>query len=245
MAIPLMIAAQRLLGTAPARQTALANPYHYRPGGRHSVVSAGLALTITGGVGAALVLALVAPEVLRVPTGPLIGHPVSDPPPPPPPVDDVTPPEQPLPTTFTLPRPPLVPPTVDAPTAEESFLPPPDPGPTIGTGSGTEQIIDPPLPPAVPVLRGPVRDPRFSDSFQPGYPAAMQRAGTEGACTVGVSIGANGRVTAVRNVACPNDDFFRATQRQALNRWRFTPATRDGVPVEGALNQTVRFEIHE
>jgi protein TonB len=37
--------------------------------------------------------------------------------------------------------------------------------------------------------------------------------------------------------------FLEATRKQALAKWRFLPATRDGQPVESWREMTVRFEL--
>ncbi|RSU21387.1 hypothetical protein CA223_08115 [Sphingomonas koreensis] len=46
-------------------------------------------------------------------------------------------------------------------------------------------------------------------------------------------------------VKSPSAGLAEATRRQALARWRFKPATRDGVPVEGWKTMTLRFQIVE
>lgn len=112
------------------------------------------------------------------------------------------------------------------------------PGPSDGAGT---KAADPPLP--VPVLVDPRVDPRFADALQPPYPPAKQRLGEEGRVSVKVLVGTDGRVKAVTLLSATDDAFFAATERQALRYWRFRPATRDGVPVEGWRTMTVRFEI--
>ncbi|WP_235524059.1 energy transducer TonB [Sphingomonas sp. Leaf33] len=49
----------------------------------------------------------------------------------------------------------------------------------------------------------------------------------------------------VERVDAANDAFYDATRRQALNRWRFRPATRDGVPYETWRTMTVRFVLED
>jgi len=117
---------------------------------------------------------------------------------------------------------------------------PPGPvGPVNGGGGAT---LDPPGP---PVLVGPSVDPRYEAMLQPPYPPAEIRRGTEGSVTARVLIGADGRVKAIDIVKSPSDGLSEATRRQALARWRFKPATRDGVPVEGWKTMTLRFQIVE
>jgi periplasmic protein TonB len=48
----------------------------------------------------------------------------------------------------------------------------------------------------------------------------------------------------VQILKASDSDFAKATEKQALNSWRFKPATRDGVPVEDWQTLTVRFDIN-
>lgn len=56
-------------------------------------------------------------------------------------------------------------------------------------------------------------------------------------------IGTDGRVKQVERVSAASEAFWQATERQALSRWRFRPALRDGVAVESWRTMTVRFEM--
>ena len=116
-----------------------------------------------------------------------------------------------------------------------------DPGPI--TGTGTDPI---PLPtPAPPVLVQPGIDPRYADDFQPSYPAEERRAGREGRVVVKVLVGTDGRVKRLERVSAATDAFWRATERQALSRWRFTPGTRDGAPMEAWRTMTLTFRLQD
>lgn len=241
MAIPLLIAAQRTSHLGFALRAPMTVPSGYQSGGGHRGASAGLALGLTALMLTGLASALVVPDVFIRRADPTLVHNVPAQPEPqgtPPPPTAATPTLVDTPQT-TLP-PTNLPPLVD------NFpytLPPP-----IGTGDPGPLIVRPADPPAVirdPVLTGASRDPRFAGGFQPPYPAARQREGAQGNCRVSVSINASGRVSAVRAVDCPDDAFFRATERQAMRHWRFRPATRDGVAVETTIEQNVRFQLVE
>ena len=117
------------------------------------------------------------------------------------------------------------------------FPPPTDPG----TGGGIDTIIDPPARP--PVMVDAVADPRYARDFQPDYPAGERRMGNEGKVVIRVLIGPDGRVKQVERVSAASEAFWQATERQALSRWRFRPATRDGVAIESWRTMTVRFEM--
>lgn len=114
------------------------------------------------------------------------------------------------------------------------------PGPVGPIGGGA--ALDPPRP---PVMVAPSIDPRYADSLQPPYPASELRAETQGNVTVRVLVGVDGRVKAIEILKSPSEGLAHATRRHALARWRFKPATRDGIPVEDWKTMTLRFQIVE
>lgn len=227
---------------APAIGPAMADgPSLYQPGGRHRSISAALALGGAGIVIAGLMTALVAPEI--VPRGfdemPVI---FIEQPVPPPPKPQYDPPRH--DPVLTRPRPIVdIPVTIERPVIADSFdfTDPPLGG--VGSGGGTGDVTEFVTPP--PLFTAARRNPRFARDFQPPYPAAQQREGVEGRCPVSVTIAPSGRVSSVRDAGCTDPAFFRATQNQALNRWRFEPATRGGVAMESTLTQTVVFRIDQ
>jgi periplasmic protein TonB len=109
----------------------------------------------------------------------------------------------------------------------------------------------PPLQPVTPTVQEtpePVMvaariHPSHRGALQPRYPAGPLRQELEGSCTIRVHIAANGRVIAAEPVRATHPAFCEATQRQALRRWRFEPATRDGVAVDSWQQHTVEFRI--
>ncbi len=245
MAISLMMAFRG--NAAPA----FAPAYGYQADNRVRGLAASASLGIAGAVGAALVLALAVDHIAPPVAPPIVASNVFIPVPPPP-VDDVTPPDdRPTPIVdFTAPPPRIpMPPAPLAPRADSGLNPPADPSPFVGRddagASGAGDVVLPVDPPPVPdpVLRSAARDPRYAAAMQPDYPAARLRSETEGACSVRVTILATGRVGSVANAGCADDAFFSATRRHALARWRFTPATRDGVAIESTRVETVQFRI--
>ena len=119
--------------------------------------------------------------------------------------------------------------------------------PPHGTG-GTEARAEPtptPTPTAMPqpvtVAAEPL--PNAMRDFQPPYPSQLLRTGVEGKAVVRVLIGTDGRVKQVAIISADDPLFGDATERQALRKWRFRPATRDGAAVESWKQMTVRFEI--
>ena len=110
---------------------------------------------------------------------------------------------------------------------------PVDPGPPV-------KPADPPAPPKLILAE---LDSRFIGAFQPDYPASEQRREIEGFAKVRVLIGTDGRVMAVELISADSPGFFQETRRRALAKWRFRPATRDGVAEESWKVMTVCFQI--
>lgn len=168
-----------------------------------------------------------------------------DPPPPVPQQDIRTPP--PRSVIDAPPREVLTPPTGPTVLAERLDT---VPGPVIGTNPdpspSRELLTVPPRdPPRNPVRVEALFDPRFAGSQQPPYPSSEERGDREGQVRIRVTIGPDGRVTAVQRLAATNDAFWRATETQARNRWRFRPATLDGRPVQGSKVITIHFRLDE
>ncbi len=115
---------------------------------------------------------------------------------------------------------------------------------TSNSGGGTE-VTTGADPVHVPVFVGPSLDPKRIRDFQPEYPGAMVRAQTEGYATVRVHIGTDGRVESVELVDTNDSAFWKVTRDQALRKWRFRPATRDGVAVPSERVMTVRFKLSD
>jgi len=119
------------------------------------------------------------------------------------------------------------------------FTPPPLP-----PGNGTATKIETPTPP-LPVMVDAQYDQRYASLLQPTYPASEIRAGNTGRVVLRVLIGADGRVKQVERVSAASDAFFAAAERQALTKWRFKPATKDGVPIEQWKTMSLRFQLDE
>lgn len=243
--IPAML--RRAAGRQQAKAEAAAGHYGtyggYGADPAQKALSATLALGIAGGVGIMLATALVMPDVARrVWKDPRIWNIPADPKPP---VE-----------REKLPQPPIDQQQIDRPERrveirpvdEKSTLPPlgeGDGGGGIGVGldPGTIPKVEPEIVIPEPVFHSARRDPRFADDFQPPYPASAIREERSGRCQVEVTISASGRVTSVADHGCADADFYNVTRRQALSRWRFRPATRDGAPVESTQILTVNFQL--
>lgn len=207
--------------------------------GARSPIGLGGAIAVHGAVLAAFLL-MPREMIDRFVPPTLIGHNV--PMTPPPPEEEKTPPE----ATEVEPRVTRTDPLVKMPAEPDTILPPPppfDPGTLGGTGDKVLPPPPPPSPPADPVLKDAQIDKRALASFQPDYPAMMVRMGQEGSVTVRVTIAADGRVTDIERVSATDEAFWQATMRHALKKWRFMPATRDGVPIAMTKVMTVHFKL--
>lgn len=202
--------------------------------------SLALALGLTALPIVGLVLSTGVTRFIKLADRPLITENVPLPPPPPKPQPKLRP-EAKVPTTekvFTT-APPVEIPVLHPLDTTDIVMPPPQPTPP-----GTGTVIGTGTPPVVPPkLVDAIVDGRYADAFQPPYPASEVRAGREGRVVVRVLIGTDGRVKRVERVSAASDAFFAAVERQALTRWRFRPATRDGVAIEQWKQMSLRFEL--
>jgi protein TonB len=125
----------------------------------------------------------------------------------------------------------------------QPYVPPLGPASGEGTGTTVAPIATPT--PSLPALISPKVDPRYADLFQPPYPPSEQRAGRTGRVEVRVLVGVDGRVRQVDRLLATSDAFFEVTRQRALTRWRFTPATRGGIPVEAWRTMGVSFVLND
>ena len=95
-----------------------------------------------------------------------------------------------------------------------------------------------------PIIADAKLNARYSKQFQPPYPSGLLRMGEEGMITVRVLVGTNGRAKQIELIDSPHDGFWTATKRHALKKWRFEPATKDGVRFESWITLKVRFQIN-
>jgi periplasmic protein TonB len=168
---------------------------------------------------------------------------------PPPPPEPAPEPKETLRTEQPVPPPPerIETPEAIVPTTSDTIVAgdpaPYRPADIEGVPAGTGPV-DPPKPPP-PLTVQPQVDPRYAADLQPVYPAGERRAGREGRVVARVLVGTDGRVKAIERIAAASDAFWRATEERALSKWRFTPGTRDGVPVEAWRVMTLTFRMED
>ena len=203
--------------------------------------SMGLALALNGTIVIGLI-AFAAPHFVRIPDKIMETWNVPIDPPPPPPL--IEPPKPQVKSQAPTPKEiAVIPDTlVRTPPIDHPYVAPPTPpGPVGGTVDGGNFVA--PVKP--PVMLGAELDSRFAGTFQPEYPAGERRAEHQGRVVVRVLIGVDGRVKQVEKVSAASDAFFEATERRALQKWRFKPGTRDGVPIETWKNVGVSFVLND
>jgi protein TonB len=76
----------------------------------------------------------------------------------------------------------------------------------------------------------------------PKFPDDMKRAGTSGLVTVSCLIDEKGNVTEPKVVKTSNDAFSEPAI-EALSKWKFKPAKKDGAVVAIRVNIPVQFNI--
>lgn len=95
---------------------------------------------------------------------------------------------------------------------------------------------------------GEIKVPReYLGSYLPGlkpvYPVESEEAGEQGVVVVSVSVDANGKAVDVRVVKSSGSSRLDRSARQAVQRHRFKPATRDGIPIPYKYKFNVNFSI--
>ncbi|MBD8897649.1 energy transducer TonB [Rhodanobacter sp. DHG33] len=76
---------------------------------------------------------------------------------------------------------------------------------------------------------------------QANYPTAALRANQSGWVLVGFTVTADGRTSDVHVVDAQPRHVFDRAATEAVSRYRFTPAMRDGNPVESTSQQRIEF----
>jgi protein TonB len=186
---------------------------------------------------------------------------------PPPPLEPLPPAEAPPPQVAEAPRPPEAVEARPAPPSEAARppdlpLPPPTPPPPPRAAAAPRQQPAPqtassqrPAPPgpATPPEAaggsravGTVSPPGLLDGVrnpEPEYPLPNRERGDQGVVTVLLRVSEAGDVMGVEVVATSGHPALDDSARRAVQRWRFRPAMRDGVPVAGSIRTAIHFRL--
>jgi periplasmic protein TonB len=90
-------------------------------------------------------------------------------------------------------------------------------------------------------------DPSFTlpvplDTTPPVYPVALRRAGITGTVRVDAILDANGRLRNLKATEASDSRFITASMN-ALKKWTFNPAKRDGVAVSTRINIPIEYSL--
>lgn len=77
----------------------------------------------------------------------------------------------------------------------------------------------------------------------PRYPPLSRRRGEEGTVIISLKVTADGRPEDIQIRQSSGYPLLDKAARSAIMRSRFTPATRNGKPVESSLEQPITFEL--
>jgi TonB family protein len=89
---------------------------------------------------------------------------------------------------------------------------------------------------------GDLLTPVLTEKSDPGYPLELIRANVHGMVTLYAVINATGKVTDIRVLDSP-DDRLDSYAAQALARWKFMPAVKDGKPVALEAVVEIPFKV--
>jgi TonB family protein len=82
--------------------------------------------------------------------------------------------------------------------------------------------------------------PKIHSAIKPVYPAELAAKGEVGGVIVELLVDAAGKVAQLQVLRSSHPEFAQATEA-AVKQWVFSPATRDGAPVESRFRMAVPF----
>jgi protein TonB len=109
-----------------------------------------------------------------------------------------------------------------------------------GAGGGSGAVGTAVVAPRAPVRAAPVP----VDTPAPAYPGAARRAEIEGVVRLEADVAADGTVTGVRVLESSGSSMLDDAAEAAVRRWRYEPATEDGVAVAATVRlPPIRFRL--
>jgi TonB family protein len=82
---------------------------------------------------------------------------------------------------------------------------------------------------------------RLVERVEPVYPSAARSAKRSGSVLLALTVTKDGRVGKV--TVLKGDSLFSEPAKDAATRWKYTPASEDGKPVESVVQVTVNFKM--
>ena len=161
-------------------------------------------------------------------------------------------PEAPAPVDVVVQSKPVAtPPSVSAPVPLPADVAPQSPAPPAVAADAeaaapeVQAAIAQPI--RAPVARAPERSepPALIERSRvaPIYPRASRRAGEAGTVVLRLTVGVSGTVLATDVLSSSGFDRLDQAAQAAARQWRFSPGTRQGVPVELSIQVPIRFEL--
>lgn len=80
------------------------------------------------------------------------------------------------------------------------------------------------------------------ECIAPAYPKMLREKGVGGTVTVVFIVDEHGKVAEEAVVESANS-FFDAAALRAVKKWRFTPATYDGIPIRSIVDVPITFRL--
>ena len=118
---------------------------------------------------------------------------------------------------------------------------PADPGDSVFTPSA-DAIPQPLLMNPSPEATGGVTPAKLIKRVQPDYPVVSKSMRQDGVVTLGIFVGANGKVKDVEVLASPSPSLASAAA-DAVKKWEYKPALLNGAPVEFSATVHVIFAL--
>ncbi len=97
--------------------------------------------------------------------------------------------------------------------------------------------------PANPVLVPPRPVIGLASNAPPAYPPLALRRREEGRVVVQVTVSVSGAALAVSVVQSSGHPSLDTAAAEKVRQWRFEPATRGGVPVQGVADAPITFRL--
>ena len=130
-------------------------------------------------------------------------------------------------------------------------IPTPDARPVGTTDSELPRIVEPPVPQPAPTMPPPAAapTPAYAEVDQPiavvrpapRYPQEALRRNIGGIVRVQVVVSPDGSVERLELASSSGDRYLDRAALEAVRRWRFTPAVRNGQPVTATVIVPLEF----
>ena len=85
--------------------------------------------------------------------------------------------------------------------------------------------------------------PRYRENPPPKYPRRAKRKAIQGTVRLFVRVDSTGGVAGVKVAKSSGFDLLDRSALEAVKRWRFDPATRNGRPVESRVEIPIEFRL--